>query len=295
MPSRPRCATWRTCPVTRIGNTVVARTDLGRAERVVLAGHIDTVPLTADPVNLPTRRVDSAGQEVLWGRGTVDMKGGVAVMLRIAREVARAQPRRHVRVLRGRGDRLAVQRAAPRRAAAPRAHRRRRLRGAAGADRRARRGRLQGHPAGRGVDQGHRLALGAAVEGAQRHPRRRRRARPAGRVRAGDPGGRRAGVPRGAQRRAHRRRSRHQRHPRPVRRDRQLPLRTLAVGGGGRGPRARGVLRASRSTSSTTPAARVRGCTCPPPRRSSRRSACRSRPSRAGPTWPASPRWGCRP
>ncbi len=30
--------------VTRDGNTVVARTSLGRAERVVLAGHIDTVP-----------------------------------------------------------------------------------------------------------------------------------------------------------------------------------------------------------------------------------------------------------
>ena len=73
--------------VTRVGNTVVARTELGRDERVVLAGHIDTVPLTTDPVNLPTRRVDGAGGEVLWGRGTVDMKGGVAVMLRVAQEV----------------------------------------------------------------------------------------------------------------------------------------------------------------------------------------------------------------
>jgi succinyl-diaminopimelate desuccinylase len=68
--------------VTRHGNTVVARTELGRAERVVLAGHIDTVPLT-DPPNLPTRRVD----EQLHGRGTVDMKGGVAVQLRLARLV----------------------------------------------------------------------------------------------------------------------------------------------------------------------------------------------------------------
>ena len=73
--------------VARIGNTVVARTDLGRAERVVLAGHIDTVPLTVEPANLPTRRVRGQGGEVLWGRGTVDMKGGVAVMLRIAHEV----------------------------------------------------------------------------------------------------------------------------------------------------------------------------------------------------------------
>ncbi len=70
--------------LTRLGNTVVARTDLGRAERVVLAGHIDTVPLTVDPPNLPTRRVGTADGEQLWGRGTVDMKGGVAVQLRIA-------------------------------------------------------------------------------------------------------------------------------------------------------------------------------------------------------------------
>ncbi|CAN7273553.1 succinyl-diaminopimelate desuccinylase [Terrabacter sp. LjRoot27] len=68
--------------VVRDGDTVVARTSLGRSERVVLAGHIDTVPLTAVP-NLPTRRVDGE----LWGRGTVDMKGGVGVMLRIAAQV----------------------------------------------------------------------------------------------------------------------------------------------------------------------------------------------------------------
>jgi succinyl-diaminopimelate desuccinylase len=68
--------------VERDGNTVVARTSFGRAERVVLAGHIDTVPLTTTP-NLPTTQVDG----LLWGRGTVDMKGGVAVMLRIAAQV----------------------------------------------------------------------------------------------------------------------------------------------------------------------------------------------------------------
>lgn len=73
--------------VTRIGHSIVARTNLGRAERVVLAGHIDTVPLTSDPANLPTRRVESSDGEILWGRGTVDMKGGVAVQLRIAHDV----------------------------------------------------------------------------------------------------------------------------------------------------------------------------------------------------------------
>ncbi len=73
--------------VTRLGNTLVARTDLGRPERVVLAGHIDTVPVTTAPRNLPTRRRTMDGEDVLWGRGTVDMKGGVAVQLRIAHAV----------------------------------------------------------------------------------------------------------------------------------------------------------------------------------------------------------------
>ncbi len=74
--------------VTRLGHTLIARTDLGRDERVVLAGHIDTVPVTVDPANVPTRRVVNADGEVLWGRGTVDMKGGVAVMLRLAQDLA---------------------------------------------------------------------------------------------------------------------------------------------------------------------------------------------------------------
>jgi len=65
--------------VTRDGHTVIARTDLGRSERVILAGHLDTVPL-AEPPNLPARRVG----DDLVGRGTCDMKGGVAVALRLA-------------------------------------------------------------------------------------------------------------------------------------------------------------------------------------------------------------------
>jgi succinyl-diaminopimelate desuccinylase len=67
--------------VDRYGNNVVARTNLGRPERVVLAGHIDTVPI-AD--NVPSR-LDEEG--VLWGCGTCDMKSGVAVQLRIAATV----------------------------------------------------------------------------------------------------------------------------------------------------------------------------------------------------------------
>jgi succinyl-diaminopimelate desuccinylase len=75
--------------VTRRGNTVVARTELGRHERVVLAGHLDTVPVT-DPPNVPSRRI----ADELVGRGTVDMKGGVAVQLRLARTVT--EPSRDV-------------------------------------------------------------------------------------------------------------------------------------------------------------------------------------------------------
>ncbi|MEW1545106.1 succinyl-diaminopimelate desuccinylase [Streptomyces tsukubensis] len=67
--------------VDRYGNNVVARTHLGRAERIVLAGHIDTVPI-AD--NVPSR-LDPDG--ILWGCGTSDMKSGVAVQLRIAATV----------------------------------------------------------------------------------------------------------------------------------------------------------------------------------------------------------------
>lgn len=75
--------------VLRDGNTVLARTRRGRGERVVLAGHIDTVPL-ADPPNLPVRREGNT----LFGRGTVDMKGGVAVLLRLAAQVT--EPSRDV-------------------------------------------------------------------------------------------------------------------------------------------------------------------------------------------------------
>lgn len=70
--------------VLRNGDAVVARTDLGRGQRVVLAGHLDTVPV-AD--NLPVRAEGDALTGVLHGRGTVDMKGGVAVMLRLAATV----------------------------------------------------------------------------------------------------------------------------------------------------------------------------------------------------------------
>ncbi|UPL15167.1 succinyl-diaminopimelate desuccinylase [Microbacterium galbinum] len=70
--------------VIRHGNTIVARTDLGRAQRVAIAGHIDTVPVND---NLPTRLIDVDGEAYLWGRGTVDMKAGTAVQLKLAAEL----------------------------------------------------------------------------------------------------------------------------------------------------------------------------------------------------------------
>jgi succinyl-diaminopimelate desuccinylase len=70
--------------VLRDGDAVVARTRLGRPERVVLAGHIDTVPVAG---NLPTRLEGDTRTGVLHGRGVVDMKGGVAVQLRVAATV----------------------------------------------------------------------------------------------------------------------------------------------------------------------------------------------------------------
>ncbi|MER7787420.1 succinyl-diaminopimelate desuccinylase [Streptomyces sp. NPDC097640] len=63
--------------VSRVGHSVVARTHAGRPTRVVLAGHLDTVP-AAD--NLPSRIEDGR----LLGLGACDMKGGVAVALRTA-------------------------------------------------------------------------------------------------------------------------------------------------------------------------------------------------------------------
>jgi succinyl-diaminopimelate desuccinylase len=63
--------------VERVGDNVVARTTLGRARRVVAAGHLDTVlTVTEDP------RVEG---DVLWGAGAADMKGGLAVMIDLAR------------------------------------------------------------------------------------------------------------------------------------------------------------------------------------------------------------------
>jgi len=70
--------------VIRHGNTIVARTHLGREQRVAIAGHIDTVPIND---NVPTKDIEIDGVAYLWGRGTVDMKSGTAVQLKLAAEL----------------------------------------------------------------------------------------------------------------------------------------------------------------------------------------------------------------
>jgi len=87
--------------VHRDGHALVARTELGRAERVAIAGHMDTVPEAGnlpsrlvpgpedgDPEDSEPERSDPEGREgrgpVLYGLGSCDMKSGVAVALRLA-------------------------------------------------------------------------------------------------------------------------------------------------------------------------------------------------------------------
>jgi succinyl-diaminopimelate desuccinylase len=74
--------------VTRDGDALIARTELGRTERVILAGHLDTVPLPATEGSLGTVpsfwQSGTPGEGLLFGRGATDMKGGVAVQLALA-------------------------------------------------------------------------------------------------------------------------------------------------------------------------------------------------------------------
>jgi succinyl-diaminopimelate desuccinylase len=63
--------------VDRVGDNLVARTDLGRDLRLILAGHTDTVPANGNAV----ARIEG---DVLWGLGSADMKGGIASMLTLA-------------------------------------------------------------------------------------------------------------------------------------------------------------------------------------------------------------------
>ena len=66
--------------VTRIANNLVARTNFGRRYRVLLGGHTDTVPVNDNAL----ARIDG---DMVWGLGSADMKGGLAVMLELARTI----------------------------------------------------------------------------------------------------------------------------------------------------------------------------------------------------------------
>jgi succinyl-diaminopimelate desuccinylase len=68
--------------VARVGENVVARSALGRSSRLVLAGHLDTVP----PKDNEVPKVDGG---TLWGLGSADMKGGLAVMLDLAAGISK--------------------------------------------------------------------------------------------------------------------------------------------------------------------------------------------------------------
>lgn len=66
--------------VRRIGDNVVARTGLDRDRRLIVAGHLDTVPANGNG----RARIEG---DTLWGLGSADMKGGLAVMLDLAAHI----------------------------------------------------------------------------------------------------------------------------------------------------------------------------------------------------------------
>ena len=80
--------------VRRHGDTLVASTAFGREHRVILAGHLDTVPVIdnfppkwlepGDPLIREDVAAAHPGERVIWGRGATDMKGSDAVMLYLA-------------------------------------------------------------------------------------------------------------------------------------------------------------------------------------------------------------------
>ena len=94
--------------IIRNGNAVLARTALGRPTRVLLAGHLDTVPVAG---NLPSRR----DAESLHGCGTTDMKSGDAVFLHLAATVTAPAHDCDAGVLRLRGNRVSGERFGPHR------------------------------------------------------------------------------------------------------------------------------------------------------------------------------------
>ena len=66
--------------VTRIGDNIVAKTGDTKGMRLLLGGHTDTVPAQGnDQIRL--------SEDSIWGIGSADMKGGIAIMLSLALNV----------------------------------------------------------------------------------------------------------------------------------------------------------------------------------------------------------------
>lgn len=66
--------------VERVGDNLVARSNQGHSQRVILAGHTDTVPANGNSA----AHIEG---DTLWGVGSTDMKGGLAIQLALARSL----------------------------------------------------------------------------------------------------------------------------------------------------------------------------------------------------------------
>ena len=269
---------------------MLARTNLGRPSRVLLAGHTDTVP-AAD--NLPSRLV---GGE-LYGCGTSDMKSGDAVFLHLAATVA--EPSHDITLVMYDCEEIEssanglgrIERELPDWLRADVA--------------------ILGEPSGGFIEAGCQGTIRVVVRaaGTRAHSARSwlgdNAIHKLGAVldrlssyRAAQRRHRRLHVPRGAVRGAHRRRHRGQRHPRRRVGHGELPLRARPQRRAGARRTSARCSTGSTSTIELTDAAAGRAARADQARRrraGAARRAGRCAPSTAGPTWRGSPRWASPP
>jgi succinyl-diaminopimelate desuccinylase len=86
--------------IVRVGENVLARTQRGAATRIVLGGHLDTVPANDNQ----TPRIDG---DTLHGLGSADMKGGLAVLLVLAEALSAGEGSRDVTLVFYEGEEVA--------------------------------------------------------------------------------------------------------------------------------------------------------------------------------------------
>ena len=217
--------------VVRDGDAIIARTNLGRAERVILAGHLDTVPLPVTEGSLGTVpsywSSGAPGEGILYGRGATDMKGGVAVQLALAATMfdAGAEPDKDVTFVFYDHEEVEAVKSGLGRLV-------RRPRGLLGGEfailLEPTAGTVEGGCNGTSRFEATTRGSGPfrpRLDGQQRDPRRGADPGPAGRLRAADHHRGRAGLPGEPECREDQRRHRRQRHSGPLRRGNQLPLR----------------------------------------------------------------------